>query len=128
MSGYQLAENVSLAGRNTFHLQVRAAMMADVTRAESLPELMKDGLIYRDRGKGTFVTDGAGLKQLSLRGTIENPFHKSKAVWAVPSVDALSTKITSHGNIVGTCCCFKCCNVCGKRAELLWQQTIMLTP
>jgi GntR family transcriptional regulator len=33
---------------------------------------MRDGLIYRDRGKGTFVTEGAGLKRLSLKGTIEN--------------------------------------------------------
>ena len=39
MSGYQLAEDVSLAGRNTFHVQARAAMMADVTDAEALPEL-----------------------------------------------------------------------------------------
>ena len=39
MSGYQLAENVSLAGRNTFHVAARAAMMADVTRSEALPEL-----------------------------------------------------------------------------------------
>lgn len=33
---------------------------------------MKEGFIYRDRGRGTFVTDGAGLKNLSLEGTIEN--------------------------------------------------------
>jgi UDP-N-acetylmuramate dehydrogenase len=39
VSGYQLAEDVSLAGRNTFHVQARAAMMADVTDAEALPEL-----------------------------------------------------------------------------------------
>ena len=39
MSGYQLAENVSLAGRNTFHVAARAAMMADVSRSEALPEL-----------------------------------------------------------------------------------------
>ena len=39
MSGYQLADNVSLAGRNTFRVPARAAMMADVTRAESLQEL-----------------------------------------------------------------------------------------
>jgi UDP-N-acetylmuramate dehydrogenase len=39
MSAYQLAENVSLAGRNTFHVPARAAVMADVTRAEGLAEL-----------------------------------------------------------------------------------------
>jgi UDP-N-acetylmuramate dehydrogenase len=38
-AGYQLAENVSLAGRNTFRVSARAAMMADVTRADALAEL-----------------------------------------------------------------------------------------
>lgn len=37
--GYQLAENVSLAGRNTFRVNARAARMADVHRAEALAEL-----------------------------------------------------------------------------------------
>jgi UDP-N-acetylmuramate dehydrogenase len=39
VSGYQLAENVSLQGRNTFRVPARAAMLADVTRAEALAEL-----------------------------------------------------------------------------------------
>ena len=34
MSGYQLADDVSLAGRNTFRVPARAAMMADVSRAD----------------------------------------------------------------------------------------------
>jgi UDP-N-acetylmuramate dehydrogenase len=39
VSGYQLAENVSLQGRNTFRVPARAAMMADVRRADALSEL-----------------------------------------------------------------------------------------
>jgi UDP-N-acetylmuramate dehydrogenase len=41
MSGYQLAEKVSLAGRNTFRVAARAAMMADVSRADALAELFE---------------------------------------------------------------------------------------
>ena len=39
MSGYQLAENVSLQGRNTVRVPARAAMMADVKRSDALAEL-----------------------------------------------------------------------------------------
>jgi UDP-N-acetylmuramate dehydrogenase len=41
MSGYQLAQDVSLAGRNTFRVPARAAMMADVSRADALAELFE---------------------------------------------------------------------------------------
>ena len=39
MTGYQLAENISLQGRNTFRVLARAAMLADVTNANALAEL-----------------------------------------------------------------------------------------
>jgi len=59
MSGYQLAENVSLQGRNTFRVPARAAMMADVKRADALAELF-DFAMLRD-GPVLVLGEGSNL-------------------------------------------------------------------
>jgi GntR family transcriptional regulator len=52
-----------------------------ITVRQALAELMKDGLIYRDRGRGTFVTEGAELKRPELKGSIENLIAAAKGTW-----------------------------------------------
>ncbi len=64
-------------------LQTEAELCAEynvsrVTVRQALSELMKDGLIYRERGRGTFVTEGADLKRPELKGTIENLVEAAK--------------------------------------------------
>ncbi|HEX4853820.1 UDP-N-acetylmuramate dehydrogenase [Arenimonas sp.] len=68
MTGYQLAENVSLAGRNTFRVAARAAMMADVSRADALAELfefatLRDGpvLVLGEGSNLLFAGDFPGV-------------------------------------------------------------------
>lgn len=59
MSGYQLAENVSLQGRNTFRVPARAAILADVTHADALAELF-DFAMLRD-GAVMVLGEGSNL-------------------------------------------------------------------
>lgn len=68
MSGYRLADDVSLAGRNTFRVPARAAMMADVHRADALPELfdfamLRDGpvLVLGEGSNVLFAADFPGV-------------------------------------------------------------------
>mgnify|MGYP006172154511 CR=1 FL=1 len=59
MTGYQLADNVSLAGRNTFRVAARAAMMADVSRADALAELFEFAMLRE--GEVLVVGEGSNL-------------------------------------------------------------------
>jgi GntR family transcriptional regulator len=42
------------------------------TLRQAISELIREGFVYRVRGKGTFVTEVAGLRRLRYKGTIEN--------------------------------------------------------
>ncbi len=60
MTGFQLAENISLQGRNTFRVPARAAMLADVTDADSLAELF-DYAMLRDGNPVLVLGEGSNL-------------------------------------------------------------------
>lgn len=64
-----------LKGQERLPSESQLCIQYGVSRAtvrQGLLELEKEGFIYRERGKGTFITDREGLKHLSLKGTIEN--------------------------------------------------------
>jgi GntR family transcriptional regulator len=49
-----------------------------ITVRQALSELQKAGLVYRERGKGTFVTEGAEMKRPVLKGSIEDVIAAAK--------------------------------------------------
>jgi GntR family transcriptional regulator len=58
-----------------FPSETELCIQYNVSRAtvrQALSDMVREGLIYRDQGRGSFVTDGVGLRRLSLKGTIEN--------------------------------------------------------
>ena len=58
-----------------FPSETKLCVQYNVSRStvrQALSEMVREGLIYRDQGRGSFVTDGVGLRRLSLKGTIEN--------------------------------------------------------
>ena len=61
-----------------------------ITVRQALSELQKAGLVYRERGKGTFVTEGAGLKRPVLKGSIEDLIAAAKGT---------KVKVLSYGEV-----------------------------
>jgi|MudIll2142460700_1097286.scaffolds.fasta_scaffold00118_10 GntR family transcriptional regulator len=68
-----LSQELKATGQ--FPSEVQLCKQFNVSRPtvrQALSELIKEGLIYRDRGRGTFVTGGMSLKTVELKDTIEN--------------------------------------------------------
>jgi GntR family transcriptional regulator len=76
-----------------------------VTVQRAVADLLKAGLIYRDRGKGTFVTEGARLKSPALKGSIQDLIIAAKgsrlkvlSYTEIPVPQSLSTTFRRGGS------------------------------
>ncbi|MGH8107936.1 MAG: UDP-N-acetylmuramate dehydrogenase [Arenimonas sp.] len=93
MSGFQLGDNVSLAGRNTFRIPVRAEILADVKNSDGLAELFDFAMLRNGPvmilGEGSNILFAADVQGVVICLTMsEINIVKDEGDFALVRVDA----------------------------------------